>query len=153
MCIRDRRDLEGRLRRLPPRSAVFYVVVSEDGAGEHFQVMASLARVAAAANAPTYSWADGAVDAGIVGGSRRDQLAETKAIATLALRVLGGERADDIPVSSPNTDVDLVDWRQLRRWGLAESRLPTGTRVLFREPTVWDQYERYIVGALMLMLA
>src|SRR5678815_3543943 len=36
------RDLEGRLRRLPPRSAVFYVVVSEDGAGEHFQVMASL---------------------------------------------------------------------------------------------------------------
>jgi len=147
------RDLEGRLRRLPPRSAVFYVVVSEDGAGEHFQVMSSLGRVAAAANAPTYSWADGAVDAGIVGGSRRDQLAETRAIATLALRVLGGERADDIPVSSPNTDVDMVDWRQLRRWGLDESRLPTGTRILFREPTVWDQYERYIVGALMLMLA
>ena len=134
-------DLEERLRTVPPHSAVFYLVVSQDGAGEHFQVMASLSRVASAANAPTYSWADAAVDSGIVGGRRRDQVAQVKAIATLALRVLRGERADDIPVSSPNTDVDQVDWRQLRRWGLDESRLPTGTRVLFRPPSMWDQYQ------------
>jgi signal transduction histidine kinase len=146
-------DLEERLRTVPPHSAVFYVVVSQDGAGEHFQVMDSLSRVASAANAPTYSWADAAVDSGIVGGSRRDQSAQTKAIATLALRVLHGEQAEDIPVSSPNTDVDLVDWRQLRRWGLDESRLPAGARVLFREPSVWDQYKRYIIGAAILMLA
>jgi signal transduction histidine kinase len=146
-------DLEERLRTVPPHSAVFYVVVSQDGAGEHFQVMDSLSRVASAASAPTYSWADAAVDSGIVGGSRRDQSAQTKAIATLALRVLHGEQAEDIPVSSPNTDVDLVDWRQLRRWGLDESRLPAGARVLFREPSVWDQYKRYIIGAAILMLA
>ena len=146
-------DLEQRLRALPPHSAVYYVVVRQDGAGEQFQVMASLSRVAAAANAPTYSWADAAVDSGIVGGRRRDQLAQTKAIGALALRVLRGEQAEDIPVSSPNTDVDLVDWRQLRRWGLDESRLPAGARVLFREPSVWDQYKRYITGAAILMLA
>src|SRR5215510_1254472 len=118
----------------------------QDGAGQQFQAMASLSRVASAANAPTYSWADAAVDSGIVGGSRRDQLAETKAIAALALRVLRGERADDIPVSSPNTDVGQVDWRQLRRWGLDESRLPAGTRVLFRAPSIWDQYQRFVIG-------
>ena len=147
------KDLEARLGTLPPHSAVYYVVVSQDGAGEVVQQMPYLSRVAAAANAPTYSWADVAVDAGIVGGRRRDQVAQMKAIATLALRVLRGERADDIPVSSPDTDVDAVDWRQLRRWGLDESRLPAGTRVLFREPSIWDQYQRYIVGAVVLMLA
>jgi signal transduction histidine kinase len=146
-------DLEERLRTLPPHSAVFYLVVSQDGAGEHFQVMSSLSRVASAANAPTYSWADAAVDSGIVGGRRRDQVAQVNAIATLALRVLRGERTDDIPVSSPSTDVDQVDWRQLRRWGLDESRLPIGTRVLFRPPSMWDQYRRYIVAAVMLLLA
>ena len=146
-------DLEQRLRTLPPHSAVYYVVVSEDGAGDHFQQMTYLSRVAAAANAPTYSWADTSVDAGIVGGRRRDQSAQMNAIATLALRVLRGERAGDIPVSSPNMDVDQVNWRQLRRWGLDEARLPAGTRVLFREPSTWDQYKRYIVGAVMLILA
>jgi signal transduction histidine kinase len=56
-------------------------------------------------------------------------------------------------VSSPNTDVDQVDWRQLRRWGLDELRLPIGTRVQFRPPSMWDQYSRYIIGAVVLMLA
>jgi signal transduction histidine kinase len=147
------KDLEARLRTLPPHSAVYFVVVSKDGAGELVQQMPYLSLVAAAANAPTYSWADVAVDAGIVGGWRRDQVAQMKAIATIALRVLRGERADGIPLSSPDTDVDAVDWRQLRRWGLDESRLPAGTRVLFREPSIWDQYQRYIVGAVVVMLA
>jgi signal transduction histidine kinase len=147
------KDLEARLGTLPPRSAVYYLVVSQDGAGETFQQMDYLSRVAAAANAPTYSWADVTVDAGIVGGRRRDQVAQMKAISTLALRVLRGERADDIPVSSPDTDVDAVDWRQLRRWGLDESRLRAGARVLFREPSIWDRYQRYIIGTVVLMLA
>ena len=46
------RDLEQQLGALPPHSAVYYVVVREDGAGERFQVMDSLSRVASAANAP-----------------------------------------------------------------------------------------------------
>jgi signal transduction histidine kinase len=147
------KDLEARLGTLPPRSAVYYVVVSQDGAGEIFQQMEYLSRVAAAANAPTYSWADVSVDAGIVGGRRRDQLAQMKAITTLALRVLGGEQANAIPVSSWDTDVDAVDWRQVRRWGLDESRLAAGVRVLFREPSIWDRYQRYIVSAVVLLLA
>jgi signal transduction histidine kinase len=147
------KDLEARIRTLPPHSAVYYVVVSQDAAGENFQQMPYLSRIAAAANAPAYAWADAAVETGIVGGRRRDQLTLVKAIATLGLRVLRGERADDIPVSSPDTDVDSVDWRELRRWGLDESRVPPGTRVLFRPPSMWDQYKGYIVGAVMLMLA
>jgi signal transduction histidine kinase len=147
------KDLEARLRTLPPHSAVYYVVVSQDAAGENFQQAPYLARLAALANAPTYSWADAAVETGIVGGRRRDQVTLVNALADLALRVLRGERADAIPVSAPNTDVDSVDWRQLRRWGLDGSRVPRGTRVLFRAPSMWDLYKGYIIGAVMLMLA
>ena len=32
------------------------------------------------------------------------------------------------------------DWRQLQRWNISESRLPPGSEVLFREPTVWQRY-------------
>jgi signal transduction histidine kinase len=147
------RELDARLKTLPPRSAVYYVVVTRDGAGETFRQMDYLSRVAAVANAPTYSWADVSVDAGIVGGRRRDQLRQMQAIAAVALRVLRGEPADAIPVSSPDTDVDAVDWRQLRRWGLDGSRVPAGTRILFRPPGMWEQYSRYIIGAFVLILA
>jgi signal transduction histidine kinase len=146
------RDLEARLRTLPPRSAVFVVLVTRDGAGEIVQQMDYLSRIASVANAPTYSWADAAVDAGIVGGSRRDQLAETKSVATLALRLLKGARADDIPVSWPRMDVVQVDWRQLKRWGIDEGRVPTEAIVLFREPTAWERYKAYILVAIAVVL-
>src|SRR5262245_50494734 len=120
------KDLEERIKTLPPHSAVYYVVVSQDAAGENFQQMPYLSHIAAAANAPTYGWADAAVETGILGGRRRDQLNLVTAIAELGLRVLRGERPDDIPVSAPDTDVDSVDWRQLRRWGIDESRVPQG---------------------------
>ena len=132
------KDLQERLRHLPPHSAVLRS--REPGRrGRALSGDGLPLRVASAANAPTYSWADAAVDSGIVGGRRRDQVAQTKAIATLALRVLRGERADDIPVSSPNTDVDQVDWRQLRRWGSTSRVCHPDTRPV-SEPSVWDQY-------------
>ena len=46
------------------------------------------------------------------------------------------------------------DWRELRRWNIAESQLPPGSTVRFREPTVWEKYTREIVaaGAFILLL-
>ena len=147
------RDLEARLRALPPDSAVFVVLVTKDGSGEEVQQMDYLSWIASVANAPTYSWVNAAADVGIAGCSRRDQVAEAKAIAALAVRLLNGARADDIPVSRPAMDVVQLDWRQLRRWGIKEARVPVGATVLFREPSAWERYKRYIAGALALMLA
>ena len=90
---------------------------------------------------------------GIVGGSLKDQTAQLEAVGRLTLRVLSGESADSIPVSSPNLNVREVDWRQLRRWGISESRVPRDTRVLFEELSVWDRYKVYILGAATVLLA
>ena len=46
----------------------------------------------------------------------------------------------------------MVDWRQLRRWGLDEERLPAGTVVRFREASVWQTYKWYIIGSVSLIL-
>jgi C4-dicarboxylate-specific signal transduction histidine kinase len=47
----------------------------------------------------------------------------------------------------------MVDWRQVRRWGVDERLLPAETVVTFREPAVWDRYWREIsVGGAILLL-
>src|SRR5207244_10945820 len=38
------------------------------------------------------------------------------------------------------------DWRELKRWKIKEERLPPGSVVLFREPTVWDNYGGWIIA-------
>jgi PAS domain S-box-containing protein len=47
----------------------------------------------------------------------------------------------------------MVDWRQVRRWGLDEKRLPVGTVVRFREVSVWESYKWYIIGGIALIIA
>ena len=145
-------DLESRLAKLPANSIVYFLLVNRDGAGENVQPLEFLDRVTAAANAPVYSWVDSAMAHGIVGGKLRDQKAVATALGLLALRVLRGEPADSIPITSPDLDVNKLDWRQLQRWGIREARAPSGTLVQFREPSPWDRYKGYILSAVAMLL-
>jgi signal transduction histidine kinase len=148
----DSAALERRLASLPDESMVYYVHVTRDGESANFNALAYLDRAAEAARAPTYSWVDSTIGRGVVGGSVRSLTAQMEAVGMLARRVLDGERADDIPIARPDLNVVEVDWRQLQRWGLSE-RLPAGAIVRFREPSTWERYRRYIIGASVVLVA
>jgi signal transduction histidine kinase len=147
------RELEKQLSSLPKHSIVLYVTVSRDATGEYFNPLQYIDRVVAVANAPTYSWVDSTIGHGVVGGDVKMQESETAAIAQLAARVLRGERADSIAPLHADLNTSQVDWRQLRRWGISEARIPAGTLVRFREPSTWDRYHNYILGAAGLVVA
>jgi hypothetical protein len=88
---------------------------------------------------------------GVVGGRMEDPKEIGVETADLALRVLNGEKASDIPLSVDSSNRDTVDWRQLRRWGISERRLPPGSIELFKEPSIWDRYRPYIIGLILLL--
>jgi PAS domain S-box-containing protein len=71
----------------------------------------------------------------------------------LAGRVLVGERPADIPVVRDSNLQARVDWRQLQKWHIPESALPPGSVVLYRQPTMWERDWRYIIPAILLILA
>ena len=146
-------QLEARLSTLPPNSIIYYLLVYRDGAGENFNPLDYVERLGSVANAPIYSWVDSTMDRRTVGGSLKSQVAELDAVANQALRVLKGEQADDVPMSTHDLNIKQVDWRELRRWGISEALLPPGTLVAYRQPSVWDRYGLYILGAMGLVLA
>jgi signal transduction histidine kinase len=146
------KELEDRLSRLPEHSAAYYVLVNEDGAGQMFHPLEYVDRVAAAANAPTYSWVDSLMDHGIIGGSLYSQQRAIEPVGQLALRVLRGEPADSIPIAVLNLNAYQADWRQLRRWRIDEARVPRGTLLRYRDPTIWDRYSIYILATLAVVV-
>jgi signal transduction histidine kinase len=146
-------ELLARLRQLPAHSIVYYLLVYQDNAGENFHPLEYLETLAPSSSAPIYSWVDAAMDRGVVGGHLLSQQGEMSALADLVLRVLSGELADRIPRLTPDVYVTQVDWRQLRRWGISEARLPAGTLVKFREADGWNRYRGYILGAVIILLA
>jgi formate hydrogenlyase transcriptional activator len=141
------------LRQLPADAIVLYLAVSGDGAG-HTYAPADLARpIAAASGAPVYGGLETYLGQGIIGGAFPSFEAHGKLAGEIALRVLAGEKPDNIPVQPSALAAATVDWRQVRRWGVNEARLPAGSIVQFRQPTIWEHYRWYIIGALAIMAA
>src|SRR5436190_3153328 len=46
----------------------------------------------------------------------------------------------------------VFDWRELQRWGISESALPSGSEIYFRQPTLWAQYRWQILGIIAALL-
>ncbi|MBF0495042.1 MAG: PAS domain S-box protein, partial [Deltaproteobacteria bacterium] len=135
------------VKTLPSDTIVFYVTMFQDGTGKAYvprEVLASLAQVS---SVPIYGIAEQYLGYGIVGGHlTRGQDVAQKA-AEVALRILRGEKPGDIPITeSPNAA--MFDWRQLRRWGIDESRLPPDSIVQYRVMTIWETYKLHLIGVI-----
>ena len=146
------RDLETAVRAVPAGTAILYVWHGRFQPGEVIYTDEVGRRVARASPVPVFSSSELMFDAGLVGGVMRSSQETGARVGEVAARVLNGTRAQDIPFEQAVVAA-MVDWRQLQRWNIPASRVPPGTRILFREPTVWQRYRAYIVGAIVLLAA
>jgi PAS domain S-box-containing protein len=90
---------------------------------------------------------------GGIGGVETGTYEDISLVTELAGRVLSGERPENIPVIHDSSVQARVDWRQLRHWHIPESALPPGSVILYREPTVWEHYRKYMIAALLVIAA
>ncbi len=145
-------QLLDRLRHLPDRSVVLHLGILRDAAGKQFiDATEAGPMVVQAANAPVFTFSDLNLGHGEAGGNVLNLADEGKVAAAMALRILRGEKSQDIPIVR-NVNIYMFDWRALKRWGLDEKNLPAGSIVLNRQPTVWELYWRYIIGGIVLLL-
>jgi len=145
-------DFVRTVARVPDGTVILFLSVYEDSTGNKLLSHEVLARIAREARVPVYNQTATNVGFGIVGGVVFDPEILGRETAQLTLRFLRGERLQDLPVQESKSTVPMVDWRQLRRWGLDEKRLPAGTVVRFREASVWQTYKWYIIGTVSLIL-
>jgi signal transduction histidine kinase len=144
-------DLVSTVTRVPDRTAILFLSTVQDSAGNKLLSHEVLARIAKEARVPVYSQGGSYVGLGIIGGVVFNPESLGRETAQLTLRLLRGERLQDLPVQESKSTVPMVDWRQLKRWGLDENRLPAGTVVRFREASFWQSYRWYILSSLAAM--
>ena len=130
-----------RSSALPPNSAIFYPTMVVDGKGVFHSEERALAQLHAVANAPIFALNDFQLGQGIVGGSLLAVNDVARNTADVALRILRGESPGHIKTAPYRAGAPTYDWRELRRWGISEARLPAGSIVQFRQPSLWDQVQ------------
>lgn len=142
----------GRLSKLPPRSFILLGLLLRDASGVTHNEDEALQRLHAVANAPINGLYQNQLGLGIVGGRLYQGELQGVESARIAIRVLRGEPMSSFPPMFVGTQRPRYDWRELQRWNISESRLSPGSVIEFRQPTVWERYRWYIVGALFIFV-
>jgi len=135
-----------KTRALPPDSFIFLILLLRDATGVTHNADEALQRIHAVANAPINSIFQHQLGLGIVGGRLYQAELEGIESARIAVRILNGEPASSFQPRIVGPLSPRYDWRELKRWKIKEERLPPGSVVLFREPTVWDNYGGWIIA-------
>jgi len=143
-----------QLSQLPSRDIVLFITMFQDGSGQPFVPHDVVERVSGAASVPVYGFLDQYLGRGIVGGSLYSFTAHGSDTAGMVLRLLTGT-APSQNLSESFSNKTIFDWRQMRRWGISESRLPPNSEIYFREKAVWEQYlwQIMFVSAIILVQA
>jgi hypothetical protein len=149
---RSLEDVRAEVARLPDDSAILYVSMHGDGRGPEARQRGRDDLDRTGRPRSVYVLVASHVGAGALGGVVGSQQAVAEETGRVAIRILKGARVEDIPTVNVPL-VPMADWRQLRRWGISEQRLPAGTVVLNREPSVWEAYRWHILGVALLCAA
>ena len=148
-------DILKKAAGLPPHSAIFLVLMNVDAAGIVHETGSALRKLSSSASAPIFSYDDSFFGEALVGGPMSSVLEGGRRAAAIAMRILDGENAGNIKTPPSGFATPKYDWRQLQRWKISESRLPRGSEILFRQPTLWQRYSWQItlITAVLLIQA
>ena len=144
-------ELKTRLGSLPDTSAVIYTGIYYTSEGVSYVPAELTSQIAEWANRPVVINVSSYLNKGAVGG----YIVQTNPIGQqagrLALRILGGESASDIPVVKVPSQL-IFEWPALQRWKISEALLPPGSEIQFRVPNVWEQYRLQILAILAVLI-
>jgi signal transduction histidine kinase len=146
----DNLSLSEMLRRcasLPDNSAIFYLTYGTDAAGAAYADERVLADLRSTANAPVFGGQSVHLGAGVVGGTMLSIETLARNTADVALRLLNGAAPGSISVPPQRPDQPIFAWRELERWSIPESRLPPGSVVRYRAPSLWRAYRGTVLSA------
>lgn len=137
-------ELTKRLRELPQDSLVLNLSFWREPGGRSFGFHEGLAIVARASSVPMYSPWGHMICEGAVGGLVISGELQGKEAARLALMILGGKPASEIPVITETPDLPLFDYDALRRFNISLDKLPRDSVVLNKPQNFYQRYRLLI---------
>lgn len=138
---------------LPHDSVVFVLVPVVDGTNRVFSPDRPCNAIAEATSVPIFTLGYHDLGCGVVGGLMRNWNVVGRLVGAKALERLHAPLPAAIHWPIASFGVVEFDERQLTRWNIPEDRLPAGSVVRFRAPSLWRDYRREsFAGATLLLI-
>lgn len=136
-----------RAASLPSDAAIVYLTLGTDAQGGSYADERVLTDLHAAASAPMFAIHSPFFGYGTVGGTLMSIDDLSRNTAEVATRLLNGAPPSSVKVQPHVANQLMFDWRELQRWGIPESRLPAGSVVRYRNPSLWSEHKLTVLSA------
>jgi signal transduction histidine kinase len=134
-------EMGHRLSSAEPDAIAVYLTVLRDGAGNFSGPGTPFMRnLAARSRPPLFVSIHTQFGRGGVGGSSSRFDSHGRAAGVLARSILEGRDPDSIPIRADPAPWCQVDWRALKRGGLADRNVPSGCEISNAPPGLWGTY-------------
>lgn len=144
-------DLREKLRDVPRDSVVLYLSYCLTPDDTRMSVQESIALVARLTGLPMYSaWAYQLTE-GMVGGKMLRAEDQGSTAAEMALRILRGEKADNMPVRMDSPTYYMFDAAMLKKFGIPTAALPPDSILLNEDTSLFGRYRVVVFSALAFM--
>jgi len=140
------------LQSLAPDSVVIYTAFSRDRSGRLFEYSEIISIISRQSKVPIYSPYDFNFGHGAIGGLVVLGYDQGEAAGQMALRILNGEKIEDIPIMMTAQKRYVFDYKQLQRFNVAASSLPKDSTIINLPQTLYFKYKQW-VNAIIIIIA
>jgi len=139
-------DILDKVAKLPKESAIYYLLIFQDGQNKRVKTFEVMQQISVAANAPLFTNWSTLLGHGTVGGYMISGELIGESAAESIYHYAKGNKAYHTLHQAYGY---IYDQRQLDRWGIKPSALPANSKVKFSELSFLDVYRYEIIFALI----
>lgn len=138
-------ELKEKVSQIPASDAILLVNFAKDKNGQVFSYEENADLVRQYRKAPVYGVLDSTLGNGVIGGKMNSGVAHGTAATDMAIRILNGKDAKDIPVMKESPNVYLFDNVEMRHFDIEPGMLPAESSIINRPFNFVEAYGFYIV--------
>ncbi|MGN7762254.1 ABC transporter substrate binding protein [Paenibacillus sp. 22594] len=139
-------QIKQNVSTLSSDSIVLMTTYYSDSTGRIIEFDRFASELASSSSVPVYHLYDFGLNYGAFGGSLISGKIQGQTSASLALRILQGERADELPIVTDGTKRNVFDYNELRHFGISVNKLPKGSEIINKPFSFYETYKTLVLS-------
>jgi signal transduction histidine kinase len=147
-------EIENIVSKLTDDTVVLFATLYRDKSGRFISLKEGVSRISKASVQPIYTYHRQVLKYGTIGGKVLGGEQHGKKAAEIAIRIIKGEKAQNIPIVKETLAEYIFDYAQLKRFNIKTSALPQKSIIINRPFSLYEEYKVliWIMGLFVCLL-
>lgn len=145
-------EIPGLLATLGDDNLIYVTTFNRDRENNFISYSEGIELISRYTKVPVYGSWDFYLGRGIVGGKITSGRLQGEQAGKLALEILSGHQATELPIFTDNPNQYMFDYNYLEKYNIDKSSLPARSQIINSPPTTYERYRTLLVIVTILSL-